>query len=145
MHKKKRAQLSGSNKKIASTFCKLLLAAFKGFSKEYFSWGVEMVERSNARWSLGPYFRFRNTLDREDGGSNPPQGTTKRNGSVSVKTERNGSVGKKSLIPLYFNFCRRRRLLQTTWIDSNSLSHVDLGSKEDYHCILYHVPLHIQC
>jgi hypothetical protein len=33
-------------------------------------------------------------LDREDGGSNPPQVKTEGNGSISVKTEQNERVGK---------------------------------------------------
>jgi hypothetical protein len=44
-----------------------------------------MVERSNARLLLNLFSGY---LDREDGGSNPPQGSEKR------KTERNGSVGE---------------------------------------------------
>jgi hypothetical protein len=54
-------------------------------------------------------------LDREDGGSNPPQ-EIERNGSVSVKTERNGRVGRASFHSSTSaddgDFCRRLGSIQ---------------------------------
>jgi hypothetical protein len=52
-------------------------------------------------------------LDLEDGGSNPPQGT-ERNGSVSLKKERSGRVGKIAL-------SHSSQLLQTTATSADAL------------------------
>jgi hypothetical protein len=52
--------------------------------------GVKMVERSNALWSLGPYFRKDLILNQEDDGSYSPWGT-ERNGGAE-----NGSVRRAS-------------------------------------------------
>ena len=75
-------------------------------------------------------------LNREKGGSNPPQGSEsekqkRKNGAERKHKNRAEWTRRKSLIPL-FNFCRRRRLLQTTatsaddliWFYSKHRSHV---------------------
>jgi hypothetical protein len=110
-------------RQLPSAF-KLCLASFRNYSwkgcQEKELWN-EMVERSNALWSLGLF-------SREDGGSNPP---ALRNGAKrrSRKRKRKKSLANsstlstfadnsahngaewtswsKSLIPLFFiNFCR---------------------------------------
>jgi hypothetical protein len=88
-----------------------------------------MVERSNARCSLGPYFRFGITLDREKSGSNPAAGSHQIRNLA-------GRDGK-----LFFE-AGSHRSIKIAWGDGKPRRR-DSNSYFSCVCLGYHIIIHV--